>query len=178
MTKQLRLHREDKTAMHIAALRQSAAETKDKIAAAMDEQDPLEFLSALKFDQVGHDPLDSSRRLNLIEQLNQTFTYLAAFKSVDFLFSRHPTADYLSLNLGNRSGWDVETEEDGGIVAEVFAAVTPVNNQKLAEDIKKVLAAPHKNKYVLFMSPRHKPGPLEHRFAKGEVTIWSLGGAL
>jgi hypothetical protein len=121
MTKQLRLRREDNTDVHVAALRLSALETKNKIAAALSEPDPLQFLSELKFAQVGHDPLDSSRRLNLIEQLNQTFTYLAAFKSADFLFSRHPTATYLSLNLGNRKGWDIETEEEEGVVAEVFA---------------------------------------------------------
>lgn len=178
MTKELRLRREDNTETHVASLRESALATKDKIAAAMAEPDPLQFLSELKFAQIGHDPLNPARRLNLIEQLNQTFTYLAAFKSVEFLFSRHAAATYFQLNLGNRKGWDVETDEEEGVVAEVFAAVTPANNAKLSEDIKKVLAAPHRNKYVLFISPRHPPGPLEHRLANGQVKVWSLGGAL
>ena len=178
MTKELCLRREDKTAPYIATLRQSAFETKKSIATVLSDPDPLQFLYQLKFAQIGHDPLNMARPLNLIEQLNQTFTYLAAFKSVDFLFSRHNTATYLKLNLGNRKGWDIETDEEKGIVAEVFAAVSPKNNEKLSKDVDKVLRAPHRNKYVLFMSPGHTYGPIEHKPSNGQVTVWSLDDAL
>ncbi len=141
------------------------------------DSDALRALSRMKFSALGHDPLDPTRRLNLIEQLNQTFTYLAAFKGADFLFNRHPDVNMLTLNLGNVSGWDIETPEGEGIAAEVFAAVTPANNQKLRQDIKKVLAAPQRHRYVLFMSPGRREGPVSHQLAGEQVTVWSLGPA-
>ncbi len=135
----------------------------------------MEFLFKLKFQAVGCDPLELSRRLNLIEQLNQTFTYLASFNGAEFLFERHPKVQCLSLNLGSSSGFDIQTSEVGGIAAEVFAAVTPQNNRKLANDIDKVSAADAKYRYVLFMSPEHKTGPYRGTLKVPGVTVWSLG---
>lgn len=175
MTKRLHLRREDGIPERIQALRESASATRVALNDILSESDPLVVLSRLKFGQVGHDPLNSTRRLNLIEQLNQTFTYLAAFKGAEFLFHRHTGISSLKLNLGNVSGWDIETPEDGGIAAEVFAAVTPANNQKLREDIKKMLAAPQQHRYVLFMSPGYQAGQLSHELAGESVTVWSLG---
>ena len=129
----------------------------------------------MKFGQLGHDPLDPSRRLNLIEQLNQTFTYLAALRGAEFLFRRHQQITALNVNLGNASGWDLETLEDEGVVAEVFAAVTPSNNQKLREDIKKVRKASRQHRYVLFISPDYPEGPVANQLAGGDVFVWSLG---
>ncbi len=177
MTKRFALRREDGTQCRIQALRASATATQVALADALREPDALIALARMKFEQLGHDPLDTSRRLNLIEQLNQTFTYLAAFKSAEFLFRKHTRITGLTLNLGNISGWDIETHEDDGIVAEVFAAVTPANNQKLREDIKKVRAATQKHRYVLFMSPGHREGAVAHQLAGEEVIVWSLGPA-
>ena len=177
MTKRFALHREDGIQSRIQALRESAAATQSALQEALREPDGLTALARMKFEQIGHDPLDSSRRLNLIEQLNQTFTYLAAFKAADYLFYKHTRVTVLTLNLGNVSGWDIETLEDDGVVAEVFAAVTPANNQKLREDIKKVRAAAHKHRYVLFMSPGHREGPVSHQLAGNDVSVWSLGPA-
>ena len=70
-----------------------------------------------------------------------------------------------------------DVPEDDGVVAEVFAAVTPANNQKLREDIKKVRAASQKHRYVLFMSPGHREGPVSHQLAGNDVSVWSLGPA-
>jgi hypothetical protein len=177
MTKRFSLRREDGTQTRIQALRESAAATQLALIDALREPDGLAALARMKFEQIGHDPLDVSRRLNLIEQLNQTFTYLAAFKGAEFLFRRHSRITALTFNLGNVSGWDIETPEDDGVVAEVFAAVTPANNQKLREDIKKVRAASQKHRYVLFMSPGYNEGPVSHQLACDEVNVWSLGPA-
>lgn len=84
----------------------------------------------------------------------------------------------LSLNLGTSSGFDIQTPEGGGIAAEVFAAVTPQNNRKLAKDIEKVSAADAKNRYVLFMSPEHEAGPYRGSPKATGVTVWSLGCSL
>ena len=138
----------------------------------------MAFLYQLKFQAVGCDPLDLSRQLNLIEQLNQTFTYLASFNGATFLFERHPKVQSLSLNLGTSSGFDIQSPEGGGIAAEVFAAVTPQNNRKLAKDIEKVSASDAKYRYVLFMSPEHEAGPYRGAPKVTGVTVWSLGCSL
>lgn len=161
------------------SLRASAEQTQIQIAELAGTESPLEFLCQLKFQSVGCDPLNISRQLNLIEQLNQTFTYLASLNGAEFLFTRHPKVQSLTLNLGTSAGSDIETQEDGGIAAEVFAAVTPRNNRKLANDIKKVSIANAKHRYVLFMSPEHEVGPYQGATTNATgVTVWSLGCAL
>jgi len=175
MRKQVTLTRESQIEEFKDTLRASAEETQLRIAELAGESDPMDFLFRLKFERLGCDPLNSSRELNFVEQLNQTFTYLASFSAAEFLFERHPTIETLKLNLGTDSGWDLETTDDGGIAAEVFAAVTPRNNRKLAEDIKKVAAAATRHRYVLFVCPSHEAGPYKCRTAPGGVTVWSLG---
>ena len=53
--------------------------------------DGVEFLRALKFDQVGLHPLED-RALNAIEQVNQSWTYLVALAAVRELLRWHPEA--------------------------------------------------------------------------------------
>ena len=65
--------------------------------------------------------------------------------------------------------------EGGGIAAEVFAAVTPQNNRKLASDIEKVCAINAKHRYVLFMSPEHEAGRYRGTPKAEGVVVWSLG---
>ena len=177
MTKRIELRREEGTGERLEMLRASAAATHSALATAVADADPLRALARMKFEPLGHDPLDRSRRLNLIEQLNQTFTYLAAFRAAEILFERHPVVGALMLNLGNVSGWDIESPEDGGIVAEVFAAVTPTNNQKLTADVKKLLLADHAHRYVFYMCPGLPPGQVPHKLAGERVRVWSLGEA-
>ncbi len=156
----------------------SAEQTQIQIAELAGSEEPMALLYQLKFQAVGCDPLDQSRQLNLIEQLNQTFTYLASFNATAFLFERHPKVQSLSLNLGTSSGFDIQTHEGGGIAAEVFAAVTPQNNRKLAKDLEKVSAADAKYRYVLFMSPEHEAGQYRGAPRVTGVTVWSLGCSL
>jgi len=49
----------------------------------------------MKFAEMAWHPIDD-RPLNLIEQLNQTWTYLVTLKALPFLFERHPAARRLS----------------------------------------------------------------------------------
>ena len=162
----------------LESLRASAEQTQIQLAELAGAEGPLEFLYQLKFNATGCDPLDPSRALNFIEQLNQTFTYLASFNGAEFLFSRHPKVQHLTLNLGTAAGSDIETPEGGGIAAEVFAAVTPRNNGKLTKDIKKVSSAKAKHRYVLFMSPECEAGPYPVASNASGVIVWSLGCAL
>jgi len=129
----------------------------------------------MKFEEIGCDPLDTSRKLNLIEQVNQTFTYMASLKAAEYLLNHHPELKSLTLNLGTRSGWDIEADETGGLVAEVFAAVHPGNNRKLDKDIQKVAAAEAEYRYVFFMCPGFDPGLYHGKPTAPGVEVVSLG---
>lgn len=174
MSKRIILQNADETENYIEHLQLSAEEAQFKLDEISSYSAPIEFLRKIKFEQVGYDPLDTQRPLNFIEQLNQTFTYLASFRAAIILFNRHPGLDSLTLNLGTNSGSDIESDFDGGIAAEVFAAVKPDNNNKLKNDIVKVSAINAEHKYVFFLCPDCEEGvyrnPLEN-----EVVVWSLG---
>lgn len=174
MSKRLSVTRSD-IADYRVSLLASAEHTQIAIAELAGAEEPMPFLFQLKFQQVGCDPLNPSRQLNLIEQLNQTFTYLASFDGAKYLFARHPKVQCLTLNLGTSSGSDIETQEGDGIAAEVFAAVNPRNNRKLAKDIKKVSSTDAKHRYVLFMSPGHEAGQYRGAPNAAGIVVWSLG---
>jgi hypothetical protein len=109
------------------------------------------LLSAMKFDQIGCDPLDEECPWNFIEQLNQTFTYLVTLQGAAHLIRRHPEAAPFTLNLGTLSGPDI-CSADKTIVAEVFAVTSPSSNQKLKKDTQKVLQMNGKLKFVFYFS--------------------------
>jgi len=54
--------------------------------------DALKALWQMKFTPSGCDPLDADVPLNLIEQLNQTFTYIASARAAKVLLCQHPEA--------------------------------------------------------------------------------------
>lgn len=160
---------------YIEDLRISAEEAQLKLSEISGYAEPLELLFRIKFEKIGFDPLNQQRSLNLIEQINQTFTYLASFKAAALLFSWHPGIDLLNLNLGTRAGTDIESDYDGGIAAEIFAAVTPKNNKKLTKDIEKVSKQKATHKYVFFMSPDHDEGLYKGNESVNGIKVWSLG---
>src|SRR5438034_8800186 len=69
---------------------------------------PLELLTEMRFQTVGHDPL-TGKALNVIEQLNQTFTILASLRAVERLIQMHPEANGFRLALATSSGRDIES---------------------------------------------------------------------
>lgn len=50
------------------------------------DAEPMTFLRKLRFETVGHDPL-TGQPLNVVEQLNQTFTILVSLRAVETLSS-------------------------------------------------------------------------------------------
>ena len=133
------------------------------------------LFSKMKFGGIGFDPLDSKRELNIVEQINQSFTYLASFYALEVLFTEYSDLAPFRLNLGTAPGSDIESE-CGRLAAEVFAAVAPSSNQKLKKDINKVLETDAELKFVFFMCPNIELGR-QPKLEREGVMIWALKGA-
>jgi hypothetical protein len=118
---------------------------------------PLELLTALRFQTVGYDPLSGSS-LNVIEQLNQTFTILVSLRAVERLIEMHPEANGFRMALGTSSGRDIESVEPNLVAAEVFSATHPASNQKLKKDIARLTADRARHRYVFFAAPNYSCG--------------------
>ncbi|MDE0508639.1 MAG: hypothetical protein OXI17_08410 [Gammaproteobacteria bacterium] len=135
-----------------------------------EESDGLGLLQAVKFEKIGRDPFDPKRPLNLIEQVNQTFTALVSVQAANYLFDHHPDAAPFFMNLGTARGPDI-VSEDGSVVAEVFSATHPDSNDKKRKDIDRVskeVDASHR--YVFF----HCPGDYACEILRG-VKVVPLG---
>jgi len=137
---------EEAEAMH-AQLLESAARTAKWLTAFSGE--PIVLLRSLRFETVGHDPL-TGEPLNVIEQLNQTFTILVTLHAIEQLIRLHPEAGGFRLALGTSSGRDIESVEPALVAAEVFSATRPTSNQKLKKDIARLKTDPARHRYVFF----------------------------
>lgn len=139
------------------------------------EPDVLEVLRQMKFAMIAWHPLDD-QPLNLIEQINQTWTYLVTLRALPFLFARHPEAGGFQLNLGTASGPDIVSLVPNVVAAEVFAAVHPMNNGKIMKDLRKLAQdCPSASaRYVFFAAPGYK----HERHTKLEripgIEVWGI----
>ena len=163
----------------LAQLEQKLYESMDKavlqISSEINSISSQTLFSKMKFGGIGFDPLDSKRELNIVEQINQSFTYLASFYALELLFTEYQELAPFRLNLGTASGSDIESE-CGRLAAEVFAAVTPTSNQKLKKDINKVLETNTKLKFVFFICPNFELGR-QPQLERDNVIVWALKGA-
>ena len=139
--------------------------------------DPLAFLHALKFDARGYHPVDG-RELNLIEQLNQTFTVLASLAAAKHLLKWVPNSGGLRLHLAEEQGRDIEGIIPSVVEAEVYASVNPRNNNKLNDELDSLAESQARHRYVFFYSPRWNEGR-QHRLERDglEVEVWALGSS-
>jgi hypothetical protein len=119
---------------------------------------------------IGFHPIEG-HPLNLMEQINQTWTYAVALEATRKLLEIHPDAGgflvapgaHMSLSL------DIMSIEAGLVGAEVFAAVDPRNNRKLKNDLAKMAARDETHKYVFFPGTQH----LRDHNSQG-VQVWSV----
>lgn len=173
-------HRSIHTAEEASELEQAVARSAQRALARIIElHDPLDAIQTLwqmKFRPVGFDPLDYERPLNIIEQLNQTFTYMASARAVKLLLDLHPDLAPFRLNLGTAGGSDIESSMPGALAAEVFAAVNTSNNQKLNKDILRVGKTEALHKYVFFMCPGYSTGRQKNLERQPHIQVWSVGG--
>lgn len=121
------------------------------------DADPMTLLRKLRFETVGHDPL-TGEPLNVVEQLNQTFTILVSLRAVEKLIELHPEAGGFRLALGTASGRDIESVEPDLVAAEVFSATRPNSNDKLRKDIARLVGDPARHRYVFFAAPAYATG--------------------
>lgn len=174
-SKNICLRSAEEAEQYIELLKKSSSIAIADLVKEADYRNGLEVLEKIKFEQIGRDPLNPDRALNLIEQVNQTFTYYASFLAVEFLFERHKDIEYLNLNLGTAPGYDIESDPNSSVVAEIFAATSPSSNQKLKKDIMKMANCENSFRYVIFWCPNVPMGLYSQSYNEG-VIAWSLGG--
>jgi hypothetical protein len=160
----------------IATVTRSADATLARLAQPGGSSEGLRALWQLKFSSFGCDPLTVEVPLNLIEQINQTFTYLASARAVKLLLKLYPDLAPFTVNLGTSPGSDIKSDKAGGLAAEVFAAVNTSNNRKLIKDIAKVGQTTARLKYVFFMCPGYPEGRQQKLEGSRGVHVWSVGG--
>lgn len=130
----------------------AARATAERLATDLSQPNALVAMARLKFTSSGCDPLDLQRSLNFVEQLNQSFTYLATIEAARWLFERHQEHAPFILNLGTSPGADIASA-DCAVAAEVFAATHPDSNNKLRKDMAKVRSTNAVRRYVFYLSP-------------------------
>jgi hypothetical protein len=159
--------------LYISRIRKAAADAQ----AWMTSQagDPLDFLRRIKFEMVGFHPVDG-RALNVVEQINQTWTYVVALAATRHLLDLHPDAGGYRLAPGATASLplDIMSQADGLVGAETFAAVDPRNNTKLAKDLTKMAARPERNRDICVMSPRFPGIKRLTQFERDGVQVWSV----
>ena len=141
---------------------------------SLDER-PMELFQLMRFQKVGHDPLTGTP-LNIVEQLNQTFTILTTLKAAKLLWELHPDSDGFRLALGNCSGREIESIEPNFVAAGVFSATHPNSNRQLQKEISRMAGSTATHRYVFFSSPSHPEGRLSQLEApETGVQVFSIG---
>lgn len=155
------------------AVRTSARRAQERIASLSGE--PLDILRLMKFEQIGFHPLED-RSLNLVEQIDQTWTFAVAIAAARQLLTLHPDVGGFRLAPGAHASLDLDimSEESGCVGAETFAAVNPRNNRKLLTDLAKLAARPEPHRYVFFMSPLFPRNERQTQFERDGVQVWSV----
>jgi hypothetical protein len=157
----------------MALIRASARRVHDWVAAQ--SGDPLEMLRSMKFVPIGFHPIED-RPLNIVEQINQTWTYAVAIAAARQLLQLHPEAGGFHLAPGAHAAreLDIMSEMPGHVGAETFATVKPKNNDKLNGDLIKLSARPETHRYVFFMSPLFAVNARQPQFERNGVQVWSV----
>lgn len=156
------------------------ANTRIAVASLQEQLLGLEGLDALrlmKFTKCGGDPF-TGEHLNLVEQINQTFTYLVCLEAVRVLMERHPDKDaQYVVSFGSKNGFNVMTR-DGGIVCDCFAAARPDLHGQLIREVRKVNGcAGARYKYVVYYTAESKPALLARiRLKYPDVVVIPLDG--
>ena len=158
---------------HLDQVRHAAAKIQKWIAAQ--DGDPLLLLRSMKFEPAGFHPI-LGHPLNVIEQINQTWTFVVALCATRHLLAMHPDAGGFLLAPGAHAGieLDIMSRTPGLVGAETFAAVHPANNNKLRTDLLKLAPRTERHRYIFFMSPSFPGFKRLPQFEDGGIQVWSV----
>jgi hypothetical protein len=112
---------------------------RQSLAKLCQEKTEFDLLRSLKFEHVGFNPAHCDGSYHVIEQINQSMTYLTTACALKWLKAKHPDLHWHG-SLGPAGGTDIFSSDES-VLCEVFAAVNETNNQKLKRDIEKILKA-------------------------------------
>jgi hypothetical protein len=160
---------------HMDLVRASALRVHNVIAAMTG--DPLDMLRRMKFEPIGYHPIED-RPLNLVEQINQTWTFAVALAAARQLLTLYPVEVSGGFNLAPGAHaaleLDIMSEVEGLVAAETFAVVKLNNNDKLKDDLVKLAARQETHRYVFFMCPDHPGNERRPKLERFGVQVWSV----
>lgn len=147
--------REELSRHHLEVLT-AARKTSANLQRLLTQHHGIDLLHELRFMLTAFSPFNSDKLYNIVEAINQSFTSLVSFAGAELIVQCHlddsKNALPLQLNVGPVAGYDIQNS-DGSIIAECFAAVTPDNNNKLANDFRRLQGTDAEYKYLFFYSP-------------------------
>ena len=154
-------------------IRASAAQAKAWLVAH--EGEPLDLLRQMKFQAVGVHPVEE-RPLNLIEQVNQTWTYMVALEAARRLLDLHPEAGGFRVAPGAHMSipLDIMSLNTGLVGAETFAATRPGSNNKRNKDLGKLAGRPELHRYIFFSAPGFDDTARRPELERAGVQVWSV----
>jgi hypothetical protein len=155
-----------------ATMCKSAKQTRGKLARALQDHGD-QILVHLKLADVGCDPLAPDCPQNFAEQIDQQATHGVALDALEWLMRRFPRKKWCLAAGPTGFGPDI-TSADKEIGAEVFAAVSPKNNRKLAKDIQKISKFRGPHRFVFYRSRDPKADVLRC-VGKKTVRVISFG---
>jgi hypothetical protein len=138
------------------------------------EPDGIDLLRQMKFTEMAWHPLDDNKRLNIVEQINQTWTILVSLKALPLLFEWHgKESGGFRLNLGTAAGTDILSLEPDVVAAETFAAVRTSSNDKLRKDLQRLeeTCPQAKARYVFFGSLNSSAGLVK---VVSGIKVWAI----
>jgi hypothetical protein len=135
---------------------------------------PTNLFRCMKFETLGRHPIED-RPLNLVEQINQTWTFVAALEAVRILLKINPTDEFrVAPGAHAATKFDIINRKED-VCAETFAAVSPNNNNKLDRDLEKLEKYPAiANRYVFFISPRFSVTQRQEQLERSGIQVWSI----
>ncbi|MDR5586112.1 hypothetical protein [Clostridium aquiflavi] len=135
--KQVKIINKEELQVYEKNIRSNAELTINKLKLMINQNTGLEILFKLKFKKCGYEPL-FGYELNIIEQLNQMFTYIVSLKALYILLEKYKNKEFV-VNFGTQGGYDI-ISDDETIICECFASTNPMSNCKIKKDLERLKA--------------------------------------
>ena len=134
--------------------------------------EPMALLKALRVDLVGHDPLTGGP-LNVVEQLNQTFTILVTLRAIERLLELHPEAGAFRLAL------EQAVVGTSRVLCQIMSQLRyfwqPVLTATTSwKNLLRLSTDPGRHLYVFFASPEFAAGRHERLETVADVQVYAV----